>query len=142
MRLALLGLIAGVGLCGTAYAQIGLVDLGGNPEETITVVYECRYQSPTALARMLGGSAVYLNDELLASYGGRQLGRRGGGGYGGYGGYGSYGGYGGYEGYGGYGNRGRRFGGGVYYGGSGGGYSGYGYGYGGLGGAGFGGGMW
>lgn len=122
-------------LAGSAAAQgVGGGFLGTNdgpvdPDDLITVVYEPQFVGAPALAQLLGGSVIYLNEGLMG--GGR--------GFGGRGGYGNQG-WGGYGGYGGYGNQGAGgYRGGYGYGGRGsaGGYSGYGYGgpgYGGLGG--------
>jgi hypothetical protein len=113
-------------LAGSAVAQgvggglLGTNDGPVDPDDLITVVYEPQFVGAPALAQLLGGSVIHLNEDLMG--GGRGFGGRGGygnqgaggyrGGYG-YGGRGSVGGYSGY-GYGGSGYGG--FGGGSGYG--------------------------
>lgn len=116
-------------LAGSAVAQgvggglLGTNDGPVDPDDLITVVYEPQFVGAPALAQLLGGSVIHLNEDLMG--GGRGFGGRGGYGNQGWGGYGNQG-AGGYRGGYGYGGRG-----------SVGGYSGYGYGgsgYGGFGG--------
>lgn len=88
----LLSLVAGAAMAqGGGAGPLGGID----PGDLTIVIYEPQYVGAPALARLLGGSVLYLNEDLLG--GGRSYGRGGYGGYGNYGGYGGYGGYGNQE---------------------------------------------
>jgi len=103
-------------LAGSAVAQgvggglLGTNDGPVDPDDLITVVYEPQFVGAPALAQLLGGSVIHLNEDLMG--GGRGFGGRGGYGNQGWGGYGNQGaggyrggyGYGGFGGGSGYGN--------------------------------------
>jgi len=103
-------------LAGSAVAQgvggglLGTNDGPVDPDDLITVIYEPQFVGAPALAQLLGGSVIHLNEDLMG--GGRGFGGRGGYGNQGWGGYGNQGaggyrggyGYGGFGGGSGYGN--------------------------------------